>query len=178
MSITLPSSVSTLPNSGVSKYQFSDSHSALNKADGLPGYYASHPVYEIPKNHISIFFTSLPVRLNAIYPDLQGLSYCILLLGIFNIIQDFRSDSFPRSQNRDSRRITHYKLAAYFAFGFSERKAAFFCIKKLPEDLSLPEDRYIPDPAILIYPSGIACGSPQEHLPAALFPGHDLRSTD
>ena len=53
-------------------------------------------------------------------------SFC---LGIFNIIQDFRGDSFPWSQNRDSRRITHYKFAAYLAFCFSERKAAFFSIK-------------------------------------------------
>ena len=69
ISATVGNDISTFPDypadirapqgslTGAQKYQFSDSHSALNKADGLPGYYASHPVYEIPK---TTFPFSLP----------------------------------------------------------------------------------------------------------------------
>ena len=57
-------------------------------------------------------------------------------------------------------------------------EGCIFLHKTLPEGLLLPGDQYIPDPAILIYPSGNACGSPQGRLPAALLPGHGLQLTD
>ena len=61
---------------------------------------------------------------------------------------------------------------------FPGEEGCIFLHKTLPEGLLLPGDQYIPDPAILIYPSENACGSPQGRLPTALLPGHGLQLTD